>query len=79
MQSTALKKRAKNAIDKLSDEKIKVAIDFIDYLKEKEDMEATLEVLSSHELMSQIGEAEKAIEKSKLEGFIPWEKVKRNV
>ena len=76
---TALKREAKKAIDKLSNEKIKVAIDFIDYLKEKEEMEASLEILSSRELMAQIEEAEKAVKKGKLDEFIPWEKVKRNV
>ncbi len=35
MQSTTLKRQAKRAIDELSEEKIKVAVDFIDYLKEK--------------------------------------------
>ncbi|MDP3296917.1 MAG: hypothetical protein Q8N09_04895 [Thermodesulfovibrionia bacterium] len=79
MQSATLKKEAKKAIDELSEEKVKVAIDFIDYLKEKEEMEATLEILSSRELMAQIEEAEKAIKKGKLDEFIPWEKVKRNV
>jgi len=76
---TALKREAKKAIDELSNEKIKVAIDFIDYLKEKEEMEATLEILSSRELMAQIEEAEKAVKNGKLDEFIPWEKVKRNV
>ena len=79
MQSATLKKEAKKAIDELSEEKVKVAIDFIDYLKEKEGMEATLEILSSRELMAQIEEAEKAIKKGKLDEFFPWEKVKRNV
>jgi len=79
MQSIALKKEAKKAIDELSEEKVKVAIDFIEYLKEKEEMEATLEILSSHELMTQIEKAEKAIKKGKLDEFVPWEKVKRNV
>ena len=76
---TALKREAKKAIDKLSNKKIKVAIDFIDYLKEKEEMEASLEILSSRELMAQIEEAEKAVKNGKLDEFIPWEKVKRNV
>ncbi len=79
MQSAVLKKEAKKAIDELSEEKVKVAIDFIDYLKEKEEMEATLEILSSRELMAQVEEAEKALKKGKLEDFMPWEKVKRNV
>lgn len=79
MQGTVLKREAKKAIDELSEEKVKVVIDFIDYLKEKEEMEATLEILSSRELMAQIEEAEKAIKKGKLDEFVPWEKVKRNV
>jgi len=54
-------------------------VDFLEYLKEKEEMEATLEVLASRELRSQIESAEKAIKKGKFEDFIPWEKVKRNV
>ncbi len=79
MQSAALKREAKKAIDELSEEKVKVAIDFIDYLKEKEEMEATLEILSSHELMAQINEAEKDIKEQRLDKFVPWGKVKRNV
>lgn len=79
MQVTTLKRQAKKAIEGLSEEKIRVAIDFIDYLKGKEEMEATLEILASHELMAQIGEAEKALKKGKLDEFIPWEKVKRDV
>ena len=79
MHSTTLKRQAKRAIDELSEEKVKVAVDFIAYLKEKEEMEATLEVLSSHELMEQIAEAERSIRKGKTEDFIPWKKVKRNV
>jgi len=79
MRSATLKREAKKAIDELSEEKIKVAIDFIEYLKEKEEMESTLEILSSHEIMAQIEEAEKAIKKGKLDEFVPWEKVKRNV
>lgn len=79
MQKSALKREAKKTIDELSEEKLGVAMDFLGYLKEKDEMEATLEVLSSHELMAQIGEAEKAIKKGRLEEFIQWEKVKRDV
>lgn len=75
MQNATLKREAKKGIDELSNEKIRVAIDFIEYLKEKEEMEATLEILSSRELMAQIEEAEKAIKKGRLDEFIPWEKV----
>ena len=76
---TAFKREARKAINELSYEKVKVAIDFINYLKEKEEMEATLEILSSRELTAQIEEAERAIKKGNLDEFLPWEKVKRNV
>lgn len=79
MQEVRIKKEAKKALEELSEEKLKVAMDFLSYLKEKEEMEATLEILSSHELMAQIEEAEKAIKKRRLDEFIPWEKVKRDV
>ena len=77
--SSALKKQAKKAIEKLSEEKVKVAVDFLEYLSDKEEMEATMEVISSHELRAQIEQAEKAIKKGRLEEFIPWEKVRRDV
>jgi len=79
MRSSALRREAKKTIDSLSEEKIKVVIDFMDYLKEKEELEATLEVLSSHELMAQIQEAENAINKGRNEELVPWEKIRRDV
>ena len=79
MPDTALKKRAKRALDQLSDEKIKVAVDFIDYLKGKDETDEALEILSSRELMAQIKEAEKSKKKGRSGDFVPWEKVKRNV
>ena len=79
MQKVAIRKEAKRALDELSEEKLRVAVDFLGYLKEKEEMEATLEILSSHELMTQIEESEKALKKGRLDEFVPWEKVKRGV
>lgn len=45
----------------------------------KEEAEATLEILSSSELMKQIKSAEKAIKAGKFDEFVPWDKIKRNV
>jgi len=50
-------------------------MDFLGYLREKEEMEAALEILPSHELMAQMEEAAKAIKGGKLDEFMPWEKV----
>lgn len=79
MHSTTLKREAKRAIEELSEDKVKVAVDFLEYLKRKETTEATLEILASREIMSQIEDAEKSIRKKKMEDFIPWEKVRRRV
>jgi len=62
-----------------TEEKVRVAMDFIDYLKSKEEMEATLEILSSQELMDQIQAAERALKSGAKTEFISWEKVRRDV
>ncbi len=54
-------------------------MDFIDYLKSKEEMEATLEILFSQELMDQIQAAERALKRGAKTEFMSWEKVKRDV
>jgi hypothetical protein len=77
MHSTTLKREAKRAIEELSEDKIKVAVDFLQYLKRKETSETTLEILASSEIMARIADAEKSLRKNKMEDFIPWEKVKR--
>ena len=79
MRKAVIISEARKTLKELSEEKLRVAMDFLGYLKEKEEMEATLEVLSSHELMAQIEEAEKAIKKGRLKEFVPWEEVRRNV
>jgi len=79
MRAIALKRQAKKAIDELTEEKVRVAMDFIDYLKSKEEMEATLEILSSQELMVQIQAAERALKSGTKTEFISWEKVRRDV
>jgi len=54
-------------------------MDFIDYLKSKGEMEATLEILSSQELMAQIQAAERALKSGTKTEFISWEKVRRDI
>ena len=79
MRAIALKRQAKKAIDELTEEKVRVAMDFIDYLKSKEEMEATLEILSSQDLMAQIQAAERALKSGTKTEFMSWEKVRRDV
>ena len=54
-------------------------MDFRDYLKFKGEMEATLEILSSQDLMDQIQAAERASKSGMKTEFICWEKVRRDV
>jgi hypothetical protein len=79
MRATALKRQAKKAIDELAEDKVRVAIDFIDYLKSKEEMESTLDILSSQDLMAQIQAAERSLKRGAKTDFISWEKVRRDV
>jgi len=76
---SALKEEAKKAIEELSLDKVRVAVDFLQYLKDKEEMEATLEILASGELKAQLEEAERAMQEGRFEDFLPWKKVRRNV
>ena len=60
-------------------ERLRVALDFIEYLEEKEEWEATLEVLGDEETMENIKAADEAWEARRMEEFVPWEKVRRDV
>ena len=73
-----VKKRAKDIIDRLSENKVRLILDFIEYLEEKEAWEATEEILSIKGMMEDIREAEKDLREEKMENFIPWDKVKKN-
>ena len=74
----SVKKRAKDIIDRLSENKVRLILDFIEYLEEKEAWEATEEILSIKGMMEDIQEAEKDLREEKMENFIPWDKVKKN-
>ena len=70
-------RRVMEKIKTLSLERLKVVLDFIEYLEEKEEREATLEVLKDKETMKNIRAADEAWEARRMEEFVPWEKVKR--
>ena len=72
-------RRVMEKIKALSLERLKVVLDFIEYLEEKEEWEATLEVLKDKETMENIKAADEAWEARRMEEFMPWEKVRRDV
>ena len=71
-------RRVMEKIKTLSLERLKVVLDFIEYHEEKEELEATLEVLNDKETMEHIKAADDAWEARRMEEFMPWEKVKIN-
>jgi len=71
-------RRVVEKIKALSLERLKVVLDFIEYHEEKEELEATLEVLNDKETMEHIKAADDAWEARRMEEFMPWEKVKIN-
>lgn len=72
----AVKKKAKEVIETLSDRKARVALDFIDYLREREEWEATAELLSDKKLLMDYKAAREEIRKGKT---VKWKAVRRNV
>jgi hypothetical protein len=72
----AVKKKAKEAIETLSDKKARVALDFIDYLREREEWEATAELLSDKKLLMDYKAAREEIKKG---NTVKWKAIKRNV
>jgi hypothetical protein len=76
MIDRAVKKRVKEVIETLSDKKARVALDFIHYLKEREEWEATTELLSDKKLLMDYKAARGEIKKG---DTIKWTAIKRNV
>jgi hypothetical protein len=71
-----IKKQAKEAIETLSDRKARVALDFISYLREREEWEETDEPLSDKKLLMDYKAAREEIKKG---NTVKWKNIKRNV
>jgi PHD/YefM family antitoxin component YafN of YafNO toxin-antitoxin module len=76
MLGKSIRAEAKQAIDVLSEKKVSVVLDFIDYLKEREEREATVELLSDKRLLKNYKKAREEIRKGKT---VKWRSIKRNV
>ena len=72
-----IKEKAKKLIDNLATDRAKLILDLIEYLNEKEEWEATKEILSDRGMMEDIRKSEEDLKAGKMENFIPWDKVKR--
>ena len=76
---TKYQERAISSLKVLSGDKLKLVSDFIEYLKDREEWEATFEVLANKKMMADIKAADEDWKTRRKERFIPWDKVKRSV
>ena len=77
MSKVQIKERTKQAIDRLSEARVRLILDFIEYLNEKEEWEATKEILEDKGMMEDIRACDEDLEKREMDNFIPWNEVKR--
>jgi len=75
------KERIVEILNELPASRLRSALDYIEYLKDKEAWEETQEILADKKLMAQLEKADKDWNNGNYkEGdYIEWEKVKRNV
>ncbi len=73
---TTIRKKVNEAIKTLSEEKSRVVLDFINYLGEREEWEATGELLSDKKLLMDYKAAKEEIKKG---NTVKWNAIKRNV
>lgn len=77
--AASFRRKVSAVIKELSKERLKVALDFLEYLKEKEEFEATWEIMNDSETMAAIQKAEEDWKSGKMDQFVPIEEVKRRV
>ena len=73
------KRKAIEKLDVLSPDRLKVVLDFIEYLEQKEELDVTLEILADEESIRNIRTADQSWEKGRMQEFTSWNKVKRHV
>jgi len=76
MLGKSIRTEAKEALDALSEKKVSVVLDFIDYLREREEWEATDELLIDKKLLRDYRKAREEIRKGKT---VKWRSIRRNV
>lgn len=76
MKNAELQKQAMMLVERLPTEKLKAAIDYMNYLYDREAWEATYELASDPEIVKSLKQAEADVKAGRLKS---WADVKRNV
>ena len=71
--------RAISSLKELPEDKLRVAVDFIEYLRSREEWEATWEIMGDEKMMADIKAADEDWEAGRSGKFTPWDEIKRNV
>ena len=79
-KASGYKSKLLEEIEALSEDRVKAVADFAAYLREREEWEATAEILGNEELAQQVKKSRKAWADGRKEGFVSLEelKAKRN-
>lgn len=77
MSTKTIKEKAKQVIDRLSEGRVKLILDFIEYLDEKESWEATKDILSDKGMMEDIRKADEDLKAGRMDQFVSWDEVKK--
>lgn len=75
-KSADLKERAVALIERLPKDKLRVAVDFLTYLQDREAWEATWELTSDPKIMASLRRSEEDLRKGRVKR---WKDVKRDV
>ncbi len=76
MTTSELRRELKRRIDRLSEERLAVADDFLAYVEERESDDATAELLRIPGLLDELKEAERVIAEGKT---VSWREVRHDV
>ncbi len=72
-----LRRQASALLKQLSPERLKTAVEFMGFLREKEGWEATWDILTDPKMMEMIRKAEERRRAKDKKAFVPWEEVKK--
>ena len=75
-KSGGYKSKLLEEVRSLSEERVKAVADFAAYLKEREEWEATAEIMGDEELVQQVRESRKAWAEGKKGEFVSLEELK---
>ena len=76
MTQTVARRTAKSLVETLPADKLQVAVDFLTYLRTKEEWDATLEILQNPALMRSVRRGRRDVHEGR---WVRWQDLKRRV